>query len=100
MKTFKDLNITSTNNYLTGEKIEIYNVLNREIKVKNYKIEPSKYADKGNGKRLNLQFDLDGKEHILFTGSGVLMDLISKTNTDDFPFTTTIVKDNKCYKFT
>ncbi|MBO9674436.1 MAG: hypothetical protein J7577_13395 [Sphingobacteriaceae bacterium] len=102
MKNFSELNITTTNyNHFTGDKIEIYNVLNREIVVKKYKIEPSKFSDKGNGKMLTIQFDIDGVEKIIQTGSGVLMEMLEATNKNtDYPFKTKIVKEHKAYKFT
>lgn len=101
MRSFKDLGITTTNESFRGDKIDIYNVLNREIIVNAYKIEPSKYPEKGNGKRLTLQITHEEKEHVIFTGSVILQDLITKVTKDDLPFTTTIIKLNpKGYKFT
>lgn len=100
MKSFKDLGITSTTQSFVGDKIEIYNVMNREIIVNKFKIEPSKYPEKGNGKRLTLQIIYEDRDRIVFTGSGILMDMVAKVQEEDFPFTTTIVKENKGYKFT
>jgi hypothetical protein len=101
MKSFKDLGIASTNESFKGEKIEIYNVLNREIVVNDYKIEPSNFPEKGNGKRLTLQITHEQKEHVIFTGSVILQDLIAQVTKDDLPFTTTIIKLNpKGYMFT
>lgn len=98
--SFKDFGITATNQPFTGEKIEIFNVLNKEIIVMDHKIEDSKYPEKGNGKRLTLQVEVDGKERVIFTGSVILQDLIKKVPAASFPFTATIIKENKGYKFT
>lgn len=100
MKEFKDMGITSTSQGFTGDKIEMFSVLNAQIVVNKFKIEPSKYPEKGNGKRLTLQILHNGKEHIIFTGSVILMDMVQKVNENDFPFKATIIKENKGYKFT
>ena len=94
MTSFKDLNITADHKGFTGDKIKIDRLLSREITVTAFKIEPSKFLDKGNGKRLTLQIELLGNRHVVFTGSGVLMDLIQKVPKEAFPFTTTIQKQN------
>lgn len=99
-KSFKDFGIESTASTFSGEKIEIYNVLNKEVLVKGYKIDPSKYPEKSNGMRLTIHIDIDGRERIIFTGSVILQDMIKKVKADDFPFTATIIKENKGYKFT
>lgn len=100
MKSFKDLGIKVETQGFLGEKIEIYHVLNKEIIINKYKIEPSKYLDKGNGKRLTLQITHEEKDRVIFTGSIILMDLITKVKKEDFPFKTTIIKENKSYQFT
>lgn len=41
-----------------------------------------------------------GKNHVLFNGSIYLMEMIEKVEKDKFPFTTTIVEENKRYEFT
>ena len=99
MKNFKDLGVSPTKPVLQGEKIKIDRVLNKEIIVHSYEIKDSKY-DRGNGKCLYIQIELDGQKRVLFTGSGVLMETIQKVPADAFPFTTTIVKDNDRFQFT
>lgn len=100
MKKFKDLGIISSAQTFEGKRIEIEDILNIEIIVKKYKIVPSKYPEKGNGKRLDLQINHDDKDRVLWTGSIILQDMIERVNEDDFPFTTKIIKENKGYKFT
>lgn len=44
MKNFKDLNIQpSATQSFTGDKVKMHKVLNREIVVHDFKIEPSKF---------------------------------------------------------
>lgn len=99
MKNFKDLGITSSIPTMQGEKIKIDRVLNRQISVHSFQIKDSKF-DRGNGKCLFIQIELDSEKRVLFTGSGVLMDTIQKVPQDAFPFQTTIVKDNDRFQFT
>jgi hypothetical protein len=83
----------------TGDKIKIERILNREIKVLDYKIEKSRY-DKGNGKCLYLQIQLGEQKHVVFTGSIALMDVIAQVDKSNLPFATTIIKDNERFQFT
>lgn len=100
IKSFSDFNIELTSTALTGDKIEMSDLLNREIIISAFNIAESRFPEKGNGKRLTLQFIIDGRERVVFTGSVQLQDLIKKVDPDDFPFSTTIIKQNKGFKFT
>lgn len=83
-----------------GDKLHMDRILNREIHVHDYKIEKSKFEDKGNGKRLCLSFSIGQSRHIVFTGSTQLMNLIDKVPKDKFPFDTVIIKQNGGFLFT
>jgi hypothetical protein len=65
-----------------------------------YRIEPSNFTEKGSGLRLKLAFTMASQEHILFTSSSSLMEMIKSVPEDRFPFTTTIVKQNERLEFT
>jgi len=98
MKSFKDFKITPKYNAFTGEKIAIDKVLNIEITVFGYKIEPSKKKAGSNFLTLHIEFK---KEHrVVFTGATILQQLIELVPKDDFPFTTTIIKNNEHLEFT
>lgn len=99
MKDFKDLGVKPAQQIMQGEKIKIDRVLNKEIIVHYYEIKPSKF-DRGNGKCLYIQIEIDSVKRVLFTGSGVLMETIEKIPKDAFPFKTTIIKDNDRFQFT
>lgn len=47
-----------------------------------------------------MQIEVSKEMRVLFTGSKVLTDLISKVEEDHFPFSTAIVKENKHFEFT
>ena len=94
MKKFSEFATGDT--ALMGDKLKLDDILSKEIIVKGYKIGDSKY---NNGKLLTLQFELDDKEYIIFTGSSVLLKQVEKYK-DEIPFITKIEKINKFYTFT
>jgi hypothetical protein len=100
MRQFKDLGIKTTLQSFTGDKIKMDKVLNRQIVVIDFKIEKSKYGDKGNGKCLYMQIQLGEEKRVLFSGAVGLMDTIQQVPKTDFPFATTIVKENEHFAFT
>lgn len=100
IKSFKDLGIKTEINTLKGDKIKIERILNKEIRVVKYRIEESKFKEKGNGKCLYFQILHNGTDHVVFSGSGVLMDQIQQVPTDAFTFITTITKTNDYFEFT
>jgi len=100
MNDFKSFNIKAETKSFEGEKIKIDRILNKQIAVLDFKIEDSKYKDKGNGKCLSIQIEIDGNKRVLFSGSGYLMDMINKVPKSSFPFTTTIQKLNEHLEFT
>ncbi len=96
--SFKDFGIKPALKKFTGEKIKIEKILNREIVVHDWKIEDSKYVDKGD-KCLYLQIEFAGEKRVLFSGSKVLMDMIAQVPIEKFPFSTTIVKQDEHLEF-
>ncbi len=100
MNDFKDLGITVETKGFTGDKMKIERILNREIIVEDYKIEPSKFIEKGLTNRLCIQFKIGESQHILFTSSIVLTETLKKISKDKFPFKTTIVRQDQRFEFT
>lgn len=99
MQRFSDFDIKGSDGY-AGDKIKIEMILNREIIVSKFKTEDSKFSKNKSGKCLFLQIELSGSQHIVFTGSDNLLNQISQTKPESFPFLTTIIKNNKHYEFT
>lgn len=99
MKKFSDFGIKPVTHGLTGDKIKIDRVLNKEVKVLDFRIVDSKFTDKGNGKRLDIQIEVDGTQRVIFTGSITLMDMINQVPKSEFPFITTIVRENERFEF-
>lgn len=98
MKKFSQFNIKPNVISFTGEKIKMARVLNTPITVLDYKIGESKAV--AGTKLLTLHIEKNGTKHVIFTGSKVLLDLIERISKSNFPFETTIVKENEYYEFT
>ncbi len=97
MKKFSDFDIKAETKSFSGDKITIDRILNREVVVRDYKIEKSKFEGKGNC--LYMQIELNGMKYVVFTGSAYLMEQIQQIDAADFPFSTTIVKIEKRFLF-
>lgn len=97
MNTFKDFNIT-INKPFTGEKINVKKLLNVEIKVTDFKIEPSK--KKEGSEYLTLQIEMNGEKRVVFSGAKGLQNQIRNVPREKLPFLTTIKADNDYYEFT
>jgi hypothetical protein len=103
MTKFSDLNIEYTSKGFEGDSISIERLLNQEISVLDFKIEDSKiekYKNKGAGKCLYLQILHKNEKWVIFTSGSALMEVIQKVPRTCFPFNTTIIKENRTYKFT
>ncbi len=99
MRKFSDLGI-KTEVRMTGSKINITRIMNREISVLDYKIEDSKFPKNKSGKCLFLQIEFDGEKRVVFTGSDVLISQIRQVPHENLPFTATIVKNSEYFEFT
>lgn len=95
MKRFSDF--AEEPNAMVGDKIRIDGVLGKEIKVIRHRIGDSK--QRAGTKVLTLQFELDGEERILFTGSKILIEQMERYG-EEVPFLATIEKVNKFYTLT
>jgi hypothetical protein len=84
---------------LDGDKIKIDDIINKEIIVIGYRVKSSKYGRSSNPDCLTIQFLIDNKKFIFFTGSSVLLDQINKYK-NEIPFSTTVKKINRFYTFT
>jgi hypothetical protein len=99
MRKFSDLGIKPPCDSMTGEKIKISKILNREITVINYKIENSKFQKNKSGKCLCLQVEIDQEKRVVFTGSDVLITMIQHVKKEDMPFSCTIIKEGEHFEF-
>ena len=97
MKSFKDMGIKVASRAFIGDSLKIERLLNREITVLYHKIEDS--TKKPGTKCLYLQLELEGQKRVLFTVAQALLEAIQKVPPENFPFTTTIVKDNDRFEF-
>jgi len=99
MNSFKDFNIAPQTTGFIGDKIKVDKILNKEVTVETFKVEPSK-LEKGCGKCLYAQLVVDGERRLLMIGSSTLIDMIQQVPQNKFPFKTTIVKEDNRLMFT
>ena len=99
MTKFSELGITSKVETFVGKKISPRKIIDEDIKIFSYKIKPSRYPEKGNGKCLCLQIEYEGEKRVVFTGSVFLMDLIEQVPKEKFPLDTKIIEENQTYVF-
>lgn len=98
MLAFKEMDIAPPAKGMEGEKIKVQYVLNIEIEVHRFEIKPSK--QNAGEDCLYLQIVHKQEKRVLFTGSKYLMDMIKKIKPDNFPFKTTIIKQDEHFEFT
>lgn len=100
MNNFKNMNIKTPPRGFIGDKLKITTVLNKEIIIHDFKLENSKiYTTRGTCKCLCLQISLNGEKHVVFTSSSGLINTIIQIEKNQFPFTTTIIKDDERFIF-
>jgi len=103
MNNFSNFDIKPPERGFDGDKIRMAKVLNREITVLAFKIVDSTVAafqQKGNDKCMHLHISMKDEKYIIFTSSGCLMDAIQQIPAGGFPFTATIIQDDKRFLFT
>ena len=83
---------------LDGPKLKIEDVLNKEVLITGFMVRRSKYVRGEADECLTLQFEIDGSRYILFSGSKILTDQITKYQAEIL-FLTTIKKIDKYYTF-
>lgn len=79
-----------------GEKLRLDEILNKEILVTGFRIKES-HQKKGT-QYLTIHLEINGVQHITFTGSVVLMDQLKKYESH-LPFLAIIKKINRHYTF-
>lgn len=94
MKKFSDFAMNESR--LEGEKLCVTDVLDKPIVVKAFKIFSSCVPGK---QCLDLQFEYNGKLHVLFTNSEVLMRQLTDYK-EHLPFETVIKRVHRYYTFT
>jgi len=84
---------------LEGKKIKIEEVLNLEIMLLAFRMKESKYQKTSAPDCLTIQFEFHnkpGEKHVIFTGSGVLIDQLKEYG-DKLPFLATIKKIDRYF---
>ena len=100
MKDFSEFAVKPLPANLDGDKISITRILNREIVVLDYIINPSKFPKDEHNKCMTLQFLLGTEKHIIFTSALGLIANIKEIPRSEFPFKAKIVRDGDRFIFT
>jgi hypothetical protein len=100
MKTFKELGVKVESSVMVGDKIKINRVINKEIEVKDYELNESKFKEQNSSQCLKLQIKYEDELRVIFTGANQLIEAIRQISKDVLPFKTTIVETNGYYQFT
>lgn len=82
--------------HLAGDKLSLQDIIGKQIIVTGYKITKSKFKEDN---YTAIQFELNGEQHVTFTGATVLIEQLKKYG-EHIPFETTIKKLGKFYSFT
>lgn len=98
LKLFSDFNIKPAVKIMSGDKIKIKKILNKEIIVHDYKVAPSKHVPGTDC--LHLGIELDKVRHVVFTSGTILIQQLEQVPKSNFPFKTTIINENEYYEFT
>lgn len=100
MKKFSE--ISKQSGPLEGRKISIDDILEKEVIVNTYDVIKGKYESET---CLVIQIEFEGEKRVIFTGSEILTKTLKSISPEDFPFSTTIIKQptgkrSWFYKFT
>lgn len=99
MNAFKDLGINTHVENFAGDKVKISKILNRDIVITNYRIQPSKYPKNKSGKCLHLQIEIDGEKKVIFTGSDVLIHTMEQVKKESLPIACQIIQEGESFEF-
>lgn len=82
--------------HLAGDKMSLQDIVGKPVTVTGYKITKSKFKEDN---YVAIQFELEGEQHVTFTGASVLIEQLKKYG-EHIPFETTIKRLGKFYSFT
>lgn len=100
MKRFSDFEINVETDLFIGDKIKIAKVLNREITIKAYKIDQSKFVAENNPNKVTMHIVFEEEDRIIFSGSKTLMRQLDAVPKENFPILAVIEKNGETYKLT
>lgn len=98
IKNFSDFGIKAKSSF-DGLKIWAEELFDQEIIVHEYKIEPSKKADKAGTDFLYVQITYGNEKRVLWTSSKILMASLKQIPETGFPFKAKIIKAFRGFEF-
>lgn len=99
MKSFKELNISTPVAGFEGTKIELNQLISREIIIHDYKIQKSKFPKEGKDRCLHMQIGIGEIKYVCFTPAITLLNQITQIDKTEFPIKTTIIKVGQRVEF-
>ena len=94
---FSEFGVQPKTQAFIGSKILFEDIVDKEVRVLDFKIGPSKFEKTDNC--LQLQLEVDGKKRVHFSGSENLIHMIQDPRTK-LPFDTIITKQDRSVIFT
>jgi len=95
MHNFKDFKIKSQVSPFVGDKVSVNKLIDNPITVIRFKIDESK--KKEGTDCLTMQIEKGGEKRVVFTGAKGLISQIQQVPKENFPFVTTIKKNENDY---
>lgn len=99
LKSFKDLNVPLPMVGFEGTKIEINELIDRDIILHDFRVEKSKYPKEGKEHCLWLQVAIGEIKYVSFTPTLTLIRQITQIEKTELPITTKIIRAGKRLEF-
>lgn len=99
LKSFKSLNVPLPSIGFEGTKIDMQDLIDRDIILHDFKIEDSKFPKPGKEKCLHLQVAIGEIKYVSFTPTIRLIRQAENMNKKSLPVTTKIIRAGKSLEF-
>ena len=99
LKSFKSLNVPMPSIGFEGTKIDIQELIDRDIILHDFKIEDSKFPKPGKEKCLHLQVAIGEIKYVSFTPTLRLIRQATSIEKGQLPITTKIIRAGKSLEF-
>lgn len=99
IKSFKSLNVPLPSIGFEGTKIDIQNLIDRDIVLHDFKIQDSKFPKPGKEKCLHLQVAIGEIKYVSFTPTIRLIKQVAGIEKEQLPITTKIIRAGKSLQF-
>lgn len=96
IKRFSELGIPAPEKKgFIGESVTVKKILGKEIIIHFAEVEPSKFTEKGDGKRLTIQITFNNEKRVVWSNSLGLRKQVMSIKKEDLPVYATIIEENE-----